>query len=76
LNRTLPGVGGEIQLTDALDCLRKEQGLYAYEFKGNRYDAGDKMGYLQATVNYALEHPDLGGRFKKYLKKLVADLDE
>ena len=76
LNRTLPGVGGEIQLTDALDCLRKEQGLYAYEFKGKRYDAGDKMGYLQATVSFALEHSDLGGRFKKYLKKLVADLDE
>ena len=76
LNRTLPGVGGEIQLTDALDCLRKEQGLYAYEFKGSRYDAGDKMGYLQATVNYALAHPDLGGRFKEYLKKLVANLDE
>jgi UTP--glucose-1-phosphate uridylyltransferase len=76
LHRTLPGVGGEIQLTDALDCLRKEQGLYAYEFKGNRYDAGDKMGYLQATVNYALAHPDLGGKFKEYLKKLVADLDD
>lgn len=76
LHRTLPGVGGEIQLTDALDCLRKEQGLYAYEFKGNRYDAGDKMGYLQATVNYALAHPDLGGKFKEYLKKLVANLDD
>ena len=76
LHRTLPGVGGEIQLTDALDCLRKEQGLYAYEFKGSRYDAGDKMGYLQATVNYALAHPDLGARFKEYLKKLVADLDD
>ncbi|MEA3386245.1 MAG: UTP--glucose-1-phosphate uridylyltransferase GalU [Thermodesulfobacteriota bacterium] len=76
LNRTPPGVGDEIQLTDALDCLRKEQGLYAYEFKGSRYDAGNKMGYLQATMNYALAHPDLGGRFKEYLKKLVADLDD
>jgi UTP--glucose-1-phosphate uridylyltransferase len=76
LNRTLPGVGGEIQLTDALSCLLKEQGLYAYEFEGKRYDAGDKMGYLQATVNYALAHPDLGGKFKEYLKKLITNLDD
>ncbi len=72
LHRTLPGVGGEIQLTDALDILRKERGLYAYEFTGKRFDAGDKFGYLQATVNYALQHPDLGGIFKEYLKKLVS----
>ncbi len=74
LHRTLPGVGGEIQLTDALDILRKERGLYAYEFKGKRFDAGDKFGYLQATINYALQHPDLGGVFKEYLKNLVSNL--
>ncbi len=74
LHRTLPGVGGEIQLTDALDILRKERALYAYKFDGNRYDAGDKLGFLQATVNLALEHPELGGPFKEYLKELVAKL--
>ncbi len=71
LHRTLPGVGGEIQLTDALDMLRKERELYAYEFKGKRFDAGDKFGYLQATVNFALEHPELGAKFKKYLIDLI-----
>lgn len=76
LHRTLPGVAGEIQLTDALDSLRVERGLYAYAFQGKRYDAGDKLGYLQATVNFALEHPDIGGRFKTYLKQLVEGLDE
>ena len=75
LDRTLPGVGGEIQLTDALDILRKDRALYAYEFKGRRFDAGDKFGYLQATVNYALDHPELGGIFKRYLVDLVKGLD-
>lgn len=75
LHRTLPGVGGEIQLTDALDILRQERGLYAYEFQGSRYDAGDKFGYLQATVNFALEHQELGGRFREYLKEIVRRLD-
>ncbi len=74
LHRTLPGVGGEIQLTDALDTLRKERALYAYEFEGQRFDAGDKFGYLQATVNYALQHPDVGAVFKDYLKELVKRL--
>ena len=75
LDRTLPGVGGEIQLTDAMDILRKERGLYAYRFKGRRFDAGDKIGYLKATVNYALAHPELGGEFKTYLKELMQTLD-
>ena len=71
LHRTLPGVGGEIQLTDAMETLRKERSLYAYEFKGKRFDAGDKLGYLKATVNLAMDHPELGGMFKNYLKDLV-----
>ncbi len=74
LKRTLPGIGGEIQLTDALDTLRTERSLYAYKFKGKRFDAGDKLGYLQATVHLALDHPDLGHAFKKYLKEIVARL--
>ncbi len=73
LSRTLPGVGGEIQLTDALEIMRRERGLYAYVFQGNRYDAGDKFGYLQATVNFALDHPELGARFREYLKELLND---
>ena len=75
LDRTLPGVGGEIQLTDAMDILRRERGLYAYRFKGKRFDAGDKLGYLKATVNYALSHPELGGSFAEYLKQIVSSLD-
>ncbi len=74
LSRTLPGVGGEIQLTDALDMLRKERGLYAYKFRGRRFDAGDKLGYLQATIHYALDHPELGGPFREYIKKIAKSL--
>ncbi len=75
LDRTLPGVGGEIQLTDAMDILRKERGLYAYKFKGRRFDAGDKLGYLKATVNYALAHSELGAPFHAYLKELLNSMD-
>ncbi|NDY41771.1 UTP--glucose-1-phosphate uridylyltransferase GalU [Dissulfurirhabdus thermomarina] len=71
LRRTTPGVGGEIQLTDALDLLRAERGLYAYEFHGQRFDAGDKFGYLQATVRFALDHPELGRRFRAYLRQVL-----
>lgn len=71
LRRTLPGVGSEIQLTDALDRLRQERGLYAYEFKGRRFDAGNKIGYLQATINFALEHPELGAHIRSYLRKVL-----
>lgn len=76
LDRTLPGVGGEIQLTDALDMIRAERGLYAYKFKGKRFDAGDKLGYLKATVNFALDHPQVGGPFIEYLREVVRRLDE
>ncbi len=75
LSRTLPGIGGEIQLTDALDTLRKERGLFAYKFKGRRFDAGDKLGFLQATIHYALNHPELGAPFRQYIKQLVKKLN-
>ncbi|MGQ9500178.1 MAG: UTP--glucose-1-phosphate uridylyltransferase GalU [Dissulfurimicrobium sp.] len=75
LHRTLPGIGGELQLTDALDTLRKERALYAYEFNGRRFDAGDKLGYLEATVTFALENQDVGGPFKEFLKDLIKNLD-
>jgi UTP--glucose-1-phosphate uridylyltransferase len=70
LENTEPGKGGEIQLTDALKSLSKEQAIYAYEFEGRRYDVGDKMGYLQATVEMALKREDLGEDFLNYLVDL------
>jgi len=65
-----PGSGGEIQLTDALRHLLRNRPLYAYRFDGTRYDAGDKLGFLKATVEYALRRHDLGGPFREYLKGL------
>ena len=67
LEKTGKGAGGEIQLTDALDVQAKQERLVAYQFNGKRYDCGSKLGYLEATVEYALRHPGVGKRFKKYL---------
>jgi UTP--glucose-1-phosphate uridylyltransferase len=61
---------GEIQLTDGLQMLRTQQKIYAYEFEGKRYDAGSKLGYLKATVDYALERPDLAREFRDYLSQV------
>ena len=65
-----PGSGGEIQLTDALKHLLRSRPIYAYRFEGTRYDAGDKLGFLKATVEYALRRHDLGGAFREYLQTL------
>jgi UTP--glucose-1-phosphate uridylyltransferase len=65
-----PGAGGEIQLTDALCAIAKNPGLYAFVYEGRTYDAGDKLGFLEATVQMALRNPDFGGAFKEYLKGL------
>lgn len=70
LGKTAPGKGGEIQLTDALKTLIKSEAMYAYKFEGRRYDVGDKLGFLEATVEYALRRDDLKDRFKAYLKTL------
>jgi len=70
LERTKPGAGNEIQLTDALRILAKEQGLFAYIYEGISYDAGDKLGFLKATVEIALQNPDFGAAFREYLKTL------
>jgi UTP--glucose-1-phosphate uridylyltransferase len=70
LARTKPGSGGEIQLTDGLRILAQEQGLWAYIYEGISYDAGDKLGFLIATVELALQNEELGADFKKYLKSL------
>ncbi|HEY6293121.1 MAG TPA: UTP--glucose-1-phosphate uridylyltransferase GalU [Terriglobia bacterium] len=67
---TLPGAGGEVQLTDALRGLLKKEPIYGYIFEGRRYDAGDKLGFLEATVEMALKRSDLGKPFRKYLKTL------
>jgi len=69
-----PGRGGEIQLTDALCSLLKKRPLYGYLFKGTRYDAGDKVGYLKATVNLALKNPHVSEEFKEYLIEVVEKL--
>jgi UTP--glucose-1-phosphate uridylyltransferase len=65
-----PGAVGEIQLTDALKHLLRNRPVYGYKFEGKRFDAGDKLGFLQATVEFALHRPDLGSKFREYLKTL------
>lgn len=70
LRTTGRGAGGEIQLTDGIAALCKEESVYAYSFEGRRYDCGSKLGYLQATVDYALEHPEVKDEFAAYLKSL------
>ena len=65
-----PGSGGELQLTDAIASLIAEEPVYAYEFEGTRYDCGDKLGYLKATVAYGLKHPETGAGFAAYLRRL------
>ncbi|HEV2500678.1 MAG TPA: UTP--glucose-1-phosphate uridylyltransferase GalU [Terriglobia bacterium] len=70
LSSTRRGKGSEIQLTDALCSLLRKEPVYGYLFEGNRYDAGDKLGFLEATVQMALKRPELGPEFKKYLKAL------
>ena len=70
LARTKAGAGNEIQLTDALRILAKEQGLWAYIYEGISYDAGDKLGFLKATVEIALQNPEFGAAFRSYLKTL------
>lgn len=72
LEKTKPGRGNEIQLTDALKVLAKEQTMYAYNFAGRRYDVGDKQGFLEATVEMALKRDDLRDKFLAYLQDIVA----
>ena len=70
LEQTQRGAGGEIQLTDAISDLMQEQAVFAYEFEGTRYDAGTTMGWLKASVELALQRPDLGAEFRAYLAAL------
>lgn len=71
LERVQPGKGNEIQLTDALKLMADREAVYAYNFKGRRYDTGNKLGYLKAVVEYALRRPDLGEDFRSYLQDLL-----
>ena len=71
LENTKPGKGNEIQLTDALLELIKNEAMYAYNFEGKRYDVGDKLGFLEATVEYALRKPELKEEFIEYLRSLI-----
>jgi UTP--glucose-1-phosphate uridylyltransferase len=73
LENTGKGAGGEIQLTDGIADLLGDQPVYAYSFDGVRYDCGSKLGYLQATVAYGLDHPETGDEFRDYLRNLICD---
>ena len=73
LEETEPGYGGEIQLTDALLKLSRQRGMYAFEFEGVQFDAGDKLGYLKAIIAFGIRHQELGEEFKKYIKQVSAD---
>ena len=73
LDNLPPGKGGEIQLTDALKQLSKKEAMYAYDFEGHRYDVGDKLGFLEATVDFALKRDELRDDFIEYLKKIIID---
>ena len=64
------GVGGEIQLTDAIERLMQHEAIYAFQYAGKRYDCGSKEGFLHATVELALQHADVGSSFRDYLKTL------
>lgn len=70
LENTQRGAGGEIQLTDGIRQLLEQQPVYAYMIEGTRYDAGDKLGFLKATVEFALKRPGIGDEFRSYLKQL------
>ena len=74
LDNTPPGAGGEIQLTDAMKALARRDGMVAVEYTGTRYDMGNKLGIMQASVEVALRHPEIGEDFRAYLKELCKTL--
>lgn len=74
LENAVPGKGGEIQLTDALRGMMGQKCVYAYDFIGNRYDVGTRLGFVKATVEFALKREDLKGEFSKYIKELANTL--
>jgi UTP--glucose-1-phosphate uridylyltransferase len=72
LREMAPGAGGEIQLTDGIARLLAEERVLAYRFEGRRYDCGTKLGYLEATVDFALKHPEVGAGFARFLARTRA----
>ena len=74
LDQTPPGAGGEIQLTDAMRVLARSSGMVAVDFTGVRYDMGNKLGVMQAAVEVALHHPEIGEAFRLYLKGIAGSL--
>ncbi|MBQ6568840.1 MAG: UTP--glucose-1-phosphate uridylyltransferase GalU [Clostridia bacterium] len=74
IDNTAPGAGGEIQLTDAMHTLAKTKGMIGVDYTGRRYDMGSKLGVMQASVEVALKHPDIGEDFKNYLKGIASEL--
>ena len=74
LEKTRPGAGGEIQLTDAMKVLAQTKGMMGVEYTGTRYDMGNKFGILQAIVEVALQHPQVKDQFRDYLKEVAARL--
>ena len=73
LEKQTPGKGGEIQLTDALQTLGKQEAIYAYNFEGRRYDVGDKIGFLEATIDFALKRENLKDDLMDYMRKKVSE---
>ena len=76
LEQLPPGKGGEIQLTDGLRELSKYQEIMAYDFEGNRYDVGDKLGFVRATIEFALRREDLAAELKSYLREIVKEFED
>ncbi len=74
LEKTQPGAGGEIQLTDAMAVMARTGGMTGVDFTGRRYDMGNKLGVMQAQVETALRHPEIGDAFRAYLKQITATL--
>jgi UTP--glucose-1-phosphate uridylyltransferase len=70
LGKKTKGAGDEIQLTDAMKALLQEQPIFGYKFKGNRFDCGDKVGFLMANLAFALERPDMKDRLKEFIKSV------
>ncbi|HWC16488.1 MAG TPA: sugar phosphate nucleotidyltransferase [Terriglobales bacterium] len=70
LDKTPLGAGGELQLTDGMRLLLKQEKIFGYRYEGKRHDAGDKLGFLKATVEFALKRPELQKQFREYLKSL------
>jgi UTP--glucose-1-phosphate uridylyltransferase len=71
-----PGAGGELQLTDAIQSLLADEQVLAYKYHGTRFDCGSKLGYLKATVEFALRHPEVNAEFNAYLYDFLAGLQE